>query len=82
MRRRREDFGGLLVMDETFSPEVPPHWLPSFSSEDVAATAAAVRGAAGELLMPPTDIPYGPGVAAVPDPQGAAFGVHRAADVE
>ncbi|MGC4945343.1 VOC family protein [Streptomyces sp. DT224] len=77
-----EDFGGLLTMDGTFPPEVPPHWLPYFSSKDVDATAAAARDAGGELLLPPTDIPYGPRVAVVRDPQGAAFGVYRAPDVE
>lgn len=31
----------------------------------------------GELLMPPTDIPDGPRIAVVRDPQGAVFGIHR-----
>ncbi|WP_458335800.1 VOC family protein [Streptomyces sp. 372A] len=77
-----EDFGGPLTMGGTFPPQVPSHWLPYSSSADVDATAAAARSAGGELLTPPTDIPYGPRAAVDRDAQGAAFGVHRAADVE
>jgi hypothetical protein len=75
-----EDFGGLLVMDDRFPPEAQPSWLPYFAVPDVDAAAATARGAGGELLMPPTDVPGGPRIAVVRDPQGAAFGIHRAGD--
>ncbi|MFJ7199378.1 MULTISPECIES: VOC family protein [unclassified Streptomyces] len=72
-----EDFGGMLIMDDGFPPEAPPNWLPYFAVTDVDATAATAQGAGGELLMPPTDIPDGPRIAVVRDPQGAVFGIHR-----
>ncbi|MFF8914409.1 VOC family protein [Streptomyces sp. NPDC015032] len=75
-----EDFGGMLVMDDRFPPEAPPNWLPYFAVTDVDVTAATAQGAGGELLMPPTNVPDGPRIAVVRDPQGAVFGIHRAGD--
>ncbi|MGW2087337.1 VOC family protein [Streptomyces sp. NPDC001880] len=72
-----EDFGGMLIMDDRFPPEAPPNWLPYFAVTDVDTTAATAQGAGGELLMPPKDIPDGPRIAVVRDPQGAVFGIHR-----
>ncbi len=42
------------------------------------ATAQVARQAGGEVVMAPTDVPDGPRIAVLRDPQGAAFGVHRA----
>lgn len=74
------DFGGLLTMDDGFPSEVPPHWLPYLAVADVDATAATAQSGGGDLLMPPTDIASGRRIAMVRDPQGAAFGIYRAAD--
>ncbi|WP_369240694.1 VOC family protein [Streptomyces sp. R21] len=70
------DFGGMVTMDEKFPPEVPSHWLPYFSVEDVDATAADAAEAGGTILMEPMSVPDGPRIAVLRDPQGAMFGVY------
>ncbi|MFF8730566.1 VOC family protein [Streptomyces sp. NPDC015171] len=72
------DFGGMADMADRFPPEVPPHWLPYFAVDDVDATAQVARRAGGAVLLAPTTVPDGPRIAVLRDPQGAAFGVHRA----
>jgi hypothetical protein len=57
---------------------VPANWLAYFTvaSADDAAAKAADLGA--QTLMPPVDVPGGPSgsrIAALADPQGAAFAV-------
>ncbi|MEU5275678.1 VOC family protein [Streptomyces asoensis] len=74
------DFGGMVAMDEKFPPEVPPHWLPYFAVTDVDESARTAIGAGGTALMEPVSVPDGPRIAVLRDPQGAAFGVYRAAD--
>ncbi|MEU0112713.1 VOC family protein [Streptomyces bobili] len=74
------DFGGMMTMDDTFPPEVPPHWLPYFAVADVDASAAAAGRAGGTALMEPASVPNGPRIAVLRDPRGAVFGVYRAAD--
>jgi predicted enzyme related to lactoylglutathione lyase len=75
-----DDFGGMVVMDDKFPPEVPPHWLPYFAVEDVDTAAADATGAGGTVLMVPTSVPDGPRIAVLRDPQGAMFGVYRAGE--
>lgn len=70
-------FGGMVTMDEKFPPEVPPHWLPYFAVADVDAASATATEAGGAVLMPPTQVPDGPRIAVLRDPQGAMFGVYR-----
>ncbi|MFJ9695261.1 VOC family protein [Kitasatospora sp. NPDC101183] len=72
------DFGGMLVMDEAFPPQVPPHWLPYFCVADVDLTVARAVGLGADVLMPATDVPDGPRIAVLRDGQGAAFGVYLA----
>ncbi|MFB7914372.1 VOC family protein [Streptomyces sp. NPDC056061] len=72
-----QDFGGMVIMDDRFAPDAPPHWVPYFAVRDVDATAATAQGAGGEPLMPPTNVPGGPRIAVIRDPQGAVFGIHR-----
>ncbi|MBV6697929.1 VOC family protein [Kitasatospora aureofaciens] len=73
------DFGGMLVMDDRFPPQVPPHWLPYFSVADVDGTVARATALGADVLMPATDVPDGPRIAVLRDAQGAAFGVYLAA---
>ncbi|MEV7927971.1 VOC family protein [Kitasatospora sp. NPDC088779] len=73
-----EDFGGMLVMDDRFPPQVPPHWLPYFSVADVDNTVARASGLGADVLMAATDVPGGPRIAVLRDPQGASFGVYLA----
>ncbi|ELS51277.1 VOC family protein [Streptomyces viridochromogenes] len=74
------DFGGMVTMDDKFPHEVPAHWLPYFAVVDVDLTAADATEAGGTVLMEPTSVPDGPRIAVLRDPQGAMFGVYRAAD--
>ncbi|KIQ65211.1 hydroxylase [Kitasatospora griseola] len=72
------DFGGMMDMADQFPPEVPPYWMPYFAVADVdlSAERAALLGAT--VTLPPTDVPDGPRLAVLRDPQGAAFGIHVA----
>ncbi|MFG3115070.1 VOC family protein [Streptomyces sp. NPDC048197] len=72
------DFGGLSALDEFYPDDVRAHWLPYFAVSDVDGTAARAAESGGMLLVPPTDVPEGPRIAVVRDPQGASFGIHRA----
>ncbi|MFE9017310.1 VOC family protein [Streptomyces sp. NPDC007808] len=74
------DFGGMVAMDDKFPHEVPAHWLPYFAVADVDDMAADATEAGGTVLMDPTSVPEGPRIAILRDPQGAMFGVYRAAD--
>ncbi|MFJ6753099.1 VOC family protein [Streptomyces sp. NPDC091266] len=69
-------FGGMSLLDERYPDEVPAHWLPYFMVEDVDATSARATESGGTLLVPPTDVPEGPRVAMIRDPQGGVFGIH------
>ncbi|MFI0789238.1 VOC family protein [Streptomyces lydicus] len=72
------DFGGMSALDEFYPDDVRAHWLPYFAVADVDGTAARAADSGGMLLVPPTDVPDGPRVAVVRDPQGAHFGMHLA----
>lgn len=53
---------------------VPPNWMPYFVVPDsVDATLAKVGALGGAVLFPAMDMPQGGRIAAVGDPQGAAF---------
>ncbi|MFB6938835.1 VOC family protein [Streptomyces chartreusis] len=72
-----DDFGGMMDMDDRFPHEVPAHWLPYFAVVDVGATAEDAARAGGTVLMEPTSMPNGRGLAMLRDPQGAVFGVYH-----
>ncbi len=72
-----DDFGGMMDMNDKFPHEVPAHWLPYFAVVDVAVTAGDAAGAGGTVLMEPTSMPNGRGLAMLRDPQGAVFGVYH-----
>ncbi|KUO07847.1 VOC family protein [Streptomyces sp. DSM 15324] len=74
------DFGGMVRMDETFPPEVPPHWLPYFVVADADASTATATAAGGTAPVEPMSVPDGPRIAVLRDPQGAVFGVYRAGE--
>ncbi|MGW1373605.1 VOC family protein [Streptomyces sp. NPDC002446] len=71
------DFGGMSALDEFYPEDVRAHWLPYFAVADVDETAARAAESGGMLLVPPTDVPDGPRIAVIRDPQGASFGIHR-----
>ena len=51
---------------------IPPHWAVYFVCDDTDAAVARVTELGGQAFTPPFDTPYGR-MAAVADPQGAAF---------
>jgi predicted enzyme related to lactoylglutathione lyase len=54
--------------------ELPPHWLPYFTTAAVAGTAAAARDAGGQVLAEGVEVPAGR-IGILLDPQGAPFAV-------
>ncbi|MEU2630920.1 VOC family protein [Kitasatospora sp. NPDC007106] len=72
------EFGGMADMADQFPADVGPYWMPYFAVADVDTTTerAAVLGAT--IALPPTDVPDGPRLAVLHDPQGAIFGIHVA----
>src|SRR5215218_2053517 len=63
---------GMMAMDDTFPPEVPPHWRVYFDVADCDATVARATELGAQVSMPPTDTPAGR-MAGLIDPQGAGF---------
>ena len=55
--------------------EMPSVWAVYFSVDDCAATVAAAEAAGATVLMPPTPVPEVGTMAALVDPQGAAFSI-------
>ena len=66
---------GLIVMDENWPAEIPPHWMVYFAVADCGAAAARVAELGGEVHVPPTDIPGVGQFSVVADPHGAAFSI-------
>jgi predicted enzyme related to lactoylglutathione lyase len=52
--------------------DMPSHWAPYFGVADIEATAQEIRAAGGTILVGPSQMGPGTGVA-VMDPQGGAF---------
>jgi uncharacterized protein len=54
--------------------DLPPHWLPYFTTESVTESAVTAREAGGQVLGEPVQVPAGTFIFLL-DPQGAPFGV-------
>lgn len=67
-----EPFGGLLKMNASFPPQVPPHWLVYVAVLDCDAAAARCARNGGTVLVPPTTVEQGR-FTVLCDPQGAVF---------
>jgi len=65
--------GGIMPMTEQHG-DAPPHWLPYFTVLSCDGAVAKVRELGGDALVGPFDVPGGR-IAAVRDPQGAAFAI-------
>jgi predicted enzyme related to lactoylglutathione lyase len=48
----------------------PPHWAVQFMTDDADSTALKAEALGGEILMPPTDVPWSR-ITVIRDPQGA-----------
>ena len=57
---------------------VAPAWSTYIAVDDVDAATERVRGAGGQVLMPPSDVMESGRMAVVADPTGAAFGLWQA----
>lgn len=66
--------GGMMPMDDTWSADLPSHWLVYFAVEDADTAAARVAELGGRVSIPPTDIPPGR-FTVVNDPHGAFFSI-------
>jgi predicted enzyme related to lactoylglutathione lyase len=73
-KRDGETVAGAMQMDDSFPPEVPPHWGVYFATADTDATAAKAKELGAEVYFGPTDSPAGR-LAGIADPQGARFSV-------
>jgi uncharacterized protein len=60
--------------------DAPPAWTMYFASDDVDATAAAIRASGGSLLLDPGDVGSLGRMCMALDPAGAAFAVWQAGD--
>ena len=65
---------GMLAMDDSWPPEIPPHWMVYLAVADVDATAARAAELGGAVRVPATAIPLGR-FAVLSDPHGAVFSV-------
>jgi predicted enzyme related to lactoylglutathione lyase len=52
--------------------DVPPHWDVTFSVDDPDAVAAKASELGGNVILPPTDVPWSR-ITVIADPQGATF---------
>jgi predicted enzyme related to lactoylglutathione lyase len=67
-----ETVGGMLAKRPT---EPVPFWLYYFNIDDLDAAAERVKGAGGQILGGPLELPGGSWIARCRDPQGATFAV-------
>jgi predicted enzyme related to lactoylglutathione lyase len=68
--------GWLVPLDYTPFPESRPFWHVTFSVSDADATAERAAELGGEVVTPPTDMPW-VRLASLRDPQGAPFTVGK-----
>jgi predicted enzyme related to lactoylglutathione lyase len=86
IRKRQEDggappgfedaIGWLVPLERSTTPAAPPHWHVTFAVADADATATRAVELGGEVLAPPTDMPW-VRIALLRDPQGAVFTISR-----
>ncbi len=69
-----EGVAGMIAMDESWPPELLPHWMVYFAVADCDASATQVRSLGGSVVVDPTDIPPGR-FAVCTDPAGAVFSI-------
>lgn len=76
-QRGDDQIAGMMAITPDMGP-MPPSWGIYFNVDDPDETAGQVKDLGGNVFVPPTDFPGGR-FALVTDPQGAAFGVVKAA---
>ena len=71
-QRWPEGLGGMIEMGSDMPLEAPPHWQVYFLVPDLDAAIETTKGAGGNLLFGPLELPIAK-LAVFTDPQGAAF---------
>ena len=66
------DIGGLMPLAQ---PGIPPHWLPVFGTDSIAAAMSRIAAQGGTTLHGPMEVPGGAFVCYAADPKGAIFGL-------
>jgi uncharacterized protein len=74
--RQDRQIGGMMNKPKEMA-NVPPNWQIYFRVPDVDAAAERIKGAGGQVINGPMDVPDGDRVLNALDPQGAAFGLHQ-----
>ncbi|ANE42822.1 VOC family protein [Deinococcus puniceus] len=64
--------GVMQMDDDSFAPEMPPHWVAYFAVDNADAAAKAALASGGQVLFPPSDTPWGR-IVVLQDPGGAVF---------
>ena len=75
--RDRFQYGG--IMNKPADLPAPPHWLHYVQVDNADEAAKRAEKAGGKVVNGPMDVPGGDRIAAIIDPQGAAFAVHAKA---
>jgi len=66
--------GGLMQCPKS---DVPSHWLPYVTVDNVDASAAKAKSLGAQVVMEPFDVPTVGRIAVLLDPQGAAIGLFK-----
>lgn len=66
------DIGGLMPLAQ---PGIPPHWLPVFGTDSIAAAMSRIEAQGGTTLHGPMEVPGGATVCYSADTKGAVFGL-------
>jgi len=74
-----EDFIGGIPPSSQHRAGTPAHWLAYFTVSDCDAIAAQAKQLGARLYMPPTDFEDVGRISILADPQGATFGIFKAA---
>jgi predicted enzyme related to lactoylglutathione lyase len=84
IKKDDRDVGAMYTLNEEQTKHgIPPHWLSYIATDDVDATLEKIKANGGNVLMGPMDVkPDGTNLvgrmAAVTDPEGAAFAIWQA----
>jgi predicted enzyme related to lactoylglutathione lyase len=75
--RDRFQYGG--IMNKPAEVAAPPNWLHYVQVDNADEAAKRAEKVGGKIINGPMDVPGGDRIAAIVDPQGAAFAVHAKA---
>jgi hypothetical protein len=76
IRNGEEFIGGILGVEHR-DPNIPPHWLLYFQTDDCAASTQKARELGANILPGPFNVENVGRFATVADPQGAVFALFQ-----